>query len=1082
MLWYLFKMLFLIVFSGLIIWVYYNTQWGIHKENFDWYVYYFLTIWIIYGVYKYFQIEYNQQTAYFSPLKIIGYFLGHLFILCLFYFIFNEQAMSYGIVMFFKILWFLLLPTFITLISFWVGKKMSSFFPALRQYSSTFQWIIAFWMWFFLFFLWLAIIWIFGFYNIYFILALFIIFFVFSYKEIINILRELSDQKFEKNIVEGNYLKLLSTEFLFWVSTLVLWVTLINIMRPFPIGWDDLWVYMNVPHLLAEAGSFSGFWWMYGWQIFTGVWYLFWSANQAFFLNALGGFLSFILLIVIFWDIFSSKKKWFIDIPFLLATVFISMPMVVFEQAKDMKLDPGLFAISISVLYLVYTHFSQKSYSFMELIKEKIWYSKKEKLLASRYILIVIWLLLGLAFLIKFTSLLLIIGVFWLVTFKRIGFIGLVGYISMFLAVFTQWNLWKYMNIILPYHNETFISVLVMILWCISICSFGFVFIKYKKIFQKFLSEISIILIAFILALTPWIAKNIYSAEWSVSIGTILSGKSDYFAVDFEKIHTSEKIDEINQIKAKERETDNGTTANEDFWRYFGYEQGILNYIKLPWNLTMQVNQKGEFTDIGYIFLALLPAIFLFLPWRRSVYAMMIPLLLIFELWIFIWGWLQGILGNITLPFWYLVLLGMTFIPLCLIYLGLKNTFKSQDEAHTIELFQSNLVFAWIYVFLWMLAAYGVVWYWITMYFCFLLMIGVWVYYISTYDWKHQEEDDNIYLWTLLGSLGIFLIFLIYISNSVFPHTFNNLKWARYIEYKMWKVNANEALYVYHRDYLKILFELNIADDKKKDFLQQSIDKKIGEKYPNVYTADINAIEAFLKWLEISKDILSVSATKSLQNIYAGISNPTAEFKNQNIIYRAGTFLKYNISENNTRIFEDGLLFSFNDFIYNDSRDITIENFKKLWVTYLLLDLNAATIDKSQNHDLTTRYEKMLWLFVSDKLELIETDSVCLKIWIENYKNNEDKDIDKFMSTAWVNYESYSQTGAIIHRNMKKMWCYEEMIRLFQSGKVNERDYSYLIDDIKFIQKNTQYQDSNMLLNYLHTKYGNSFKVLFKIK
>jgi hypothetical protein len=28
------------------------------------------------------------------------------------------------------------------------------------------------------------------------------------------------------------------------------------------------------------------------------------------------------------------------------------MPMFVFEQAKDMKLDPGLFFVSISVVYL----------------------------------------------------------------------------------------------------------------------------------------------------------------------------------------------------------------------------------------------------------------------------------------------------------------------------------------------------------------------------------------------------------------------------------------------------------------------------------------------------------------------------------------------------------------------------------------------------------------------------------------------------------------------------------------------------------------------------------------------------------
>jgi hypothetical protein len=62
-----------------------------------------------------------------------------------------------------------------------------------------------------------------------------------------------------------------------------------------------------------------------------------------------------------------------------------------------------------------------------------------------------------------------------------------------------------------------------------------------------------------------------------------------------------------------------GKTTNEDLGRYFGYENGINNYLKLPYNLTMQVNQSGEYTDITFIFLALLPAILLFLGYRHPI-------------------------------------------------------------------------------------------------------------------------------------------------------------------------------------------------------------------------------------------------------------------------------------------------------------------------------------------------------------------------------------------------------------------------------------------------------------------------------
>jgi Ca2+/Na+ antiporter len=69
--------------------------------------------------------------------------------------------------------------------------------------------------------------------------------------------------------------------------------------------------------------------------------------------------LSFIVLILIFSDLLKSKNETFLNIPLLLATIFISMPMIIFQQAKDMKLDPGLFFVSIIILYVVYKIFEK---------------------------------------------------------------------------------------------------------------------------------------------------------------------------------------------------------------------------------------------------------------------------------------------------------------------------------------------------------------------------------------------------------------------------------------------------------------------------------------------------------------------------------------------------------------------------------------------------------------------------------------------------------------------------------------------------------------------------------------------------
>jgi hypothetical protein len=93
------------------------------------------------------------------------------------------------------------------------------------------------------------------------------------------------------------------------------------------------------------------------------------------------------------------------------------------------------------------------------------------------------------------------------------------------------------------------------------------------------------------IALIPWVGKNIVVSYPDISIGTMLLGKSDSFQLDLEKIYTQDEITKIDEGIENRRISESGTTADEDLGRYFGYEKGINNYIKLPWNLTMQTNQ-----------------------------------------------------------------------------------------------------------------------------------------------------------------------------------------------------------------------------------------------------------------------------------------------------------------------------------------------------------------------------------------------------------------------------------------------------------------------------------------------------------
>jgi len=99
--------------------------------------------------------------------------------------------------------------------------------------------------------------------------------------------------------------------------------------------------------------------------------------------------------------------------------------------------------------------------------------------------------------------------------------------------------------------------------------------------------------------------------------------------------------------------------------------------------------------------------------------------------------------------------------------------------------------------------------------------------------------------------------------------------------------------------------------------------------------------------------------------MFEDILHPTPETRNTHSIYRIGTFIKYFISENNKRLLEDSLLTVFQDYFYDENPDVIIERMKKLDISYLLVDLNAATIDQDPGKRLTSRYEDLLF-FMTD--------------------------------------------------------------------------------------------------------------------
>lgn len=1140
MVWYLLKLLAFILVSASVIATYYGEAFSFHNESFVWYTMYVVFMIIVYGIYKFFQISLsndNENNVKFSPFSLFLYFIGHLFILNIVFFSLNSQPLWYSMMLFFKILFYMILPISIILISYSVWKKILWYIKDFSSETSTFRFLWSVWLGFSLFLSLLTIAWISGLYNIYLVFFILSALLIFSFKELKETFSSIFNYKIEiaKHETESSdffkqiNLYLLSSEFLFIVLTFLLSVNLINIVRPMPIGWDDLGVYMNYPQMMAMAGDIKWLW-VVAWQTFTWIGFMMHSNVQAFFLNNVGWFMSAIVIALALSDLIWKTKKTFINIPLLASTIMLAMPMLVFQQAKDMKLDPGLLFMTVIAMYMLFYVFlkyigykeeiiienknetinekiiskngkeiveievesknSKSSFSFFSYKFNSFWESDLFDNKSYLYYIFIIWIISWIAFAIKFTTLMLFIAFIWIIFFAKLGFSWFMWYFAIFLAIFTKANLWSYMNVVYPKDDVNLInnfSFLMLFIWLILL---AYSFYKYKFVAFKKAFILTIIFISGIaLAFLPWLSKNIYESAGKLSVWTILMGTSKSFDLDYTKIMTKEEKAELDKKYSYEWVTKSWTSQNEDMWRYLGYDKWANNLLKLPYNLTMQTNQRGEFTDITFIYLALIPVVLLFLAFKFWFLSFWIFALIWLEYALFSNRfWISEFFAWFELPWAYLPVFLSFLLPTIYFIYWLKNDRKSQ-------LFRLNMIFAFVYIFLWTIAAFWIVWYWIALYFSLLVMISIWLDYMTSYLDTDSDKEKVI---KFLGSILALWVISVYFFASAFPHWFNNLKSAWYITFKAWQVSQVIWIFDSHPDYFKILFELNIKDEAKSkvisDIKSQAKDVNLKKFLENINTAE--ALEQFLKQMQTQElnwaDPLTLQAIRrEAQNMRESLYNitlyPNSEIKNTAGIYRIGTFLKYFISENQFRFLDDSLVMEFHKYIYDENPNIAIDKIKKLGTSYFLTDLNAATIDRDPRHDLTKRYEELLFTYTSDKLELISTDSICLKVALEDYMKSDKSEKAKkdYITIAWVNYESYEiddkWTEKTISRWQKQLACYNHILSLLQENKINETNYNYLLPIKNYLEQN-KITDQNQLLQIFQQYISHGWLAVFKIK
>ncbi len=377
---------------------------------------------------------------------------------------------------------------------------------------------------------------------------------------------------FLKTIITKNFaVKIDVKNFTFWMVCGALVVFLYNILeivRPIPIGWDDINYYAYIPekyvYLKGLLGGVGG---MYNWELVSAIGSYAKTGMFELFTNFGGGLLALVAIYLVL-NKFISKER-----AVLLISFFYVLPAVIFQSSTDLKND-------LPLLFFVLMAF----YAF----REEWWY------LAAA--------LIGVAVGIKITAGMALIVMLILACRKVSGKIGAIGTASFILGVllFKQ----GYGNV---YGISVATTQIVGVVLLLASTVLWYTSYRREKYDKKIAKKMAIFVGVILLTLLPWVIKNSLIDGVPLTVDNYVASSAGETDLRFDGY------------------TD-GCTINsglgDEFSQYVvgidGDKADFLSLLKMPWQMTMNEGFTGIYVDISFVFFGILPLLVWYLIEKKD--------------------------------------------------------------------------------------------------------------------------------------------------------------------------------------------------------------------------------------------------------------------------------------------------------------------------------------------------------------------------------------------------------------------------------------------------------------------------------
>jgi hypothetical protein len=386
-----------------------------------------------------------------------------------------------------------------------------------------------------------------------------------------------------------------------WLLISYLAFNFLTVIRPFPIGWDDLGVYLNDPRLLVSYGHFISRMDAFQWEYITSLGFLlfgygsWFGATTAMIINWMAGLLA-VLSIYTFGTLYLGRRS-----GILAALLYYTLPLIGHFSFADMKVDNAVFtmgALTLLAAFIALFPFDDED----DDVQTFHW----------------TWIILagifgGFGFAMKPTMIMVVMSLFAVfigallqgVAFIGGGFLAWTVFVSQ--GVFREKDVFQKIT-----GNPDFISHNAFLGLCIAagiaIVGYG-AYLRPARVRHAMLT-CAVFLGVFGATLLPWLIHNnivsgntiprlVLNAPNTVSPEFLLAGETYAPGANVRALPSDLKVD------LKSIACTGGTSKKEELDRYWGYGTGIGHYLGLPWRSVMNADSAGYYVTT-------MPALLLF--------------------------------------------------------------------------------------------------------------------------------------------------------------------------------------------------------------------------------------------------------------------------------------------------------------------------------------------------------------------------------------------------------------------------------------------------------------------------------------